>query len=72
MEPGETRRGIYDVGRGENVGLADDTLAIAITTTMTVVFTGRHVVGLLPRLRRGIDLWVVCETEDRSEVGWID
>lgn len=57
MEPGETRRGIYNVGRGENVGLSDDILAIAITTTtMTVVFTGRHIVGLLPRLRRGIDL----------------
>jgi hypothetical protein len=51
MESGETRRGVYDVGRGENAGLTSDTLAIAITTTMIVVFTaGRHCVGFLPRL----------------------
>jgi len=38
MEASETRRGIYNVGRGENVGLASNNLAMAITTTVIVVF----------------------------------
>lgn len=63
VEASETRRGVYAVGRGENVGWASDNLAIAITTTMIVVFTGRHCVGFLPRLRWWIDCGDMSEAE---------
>jgi hypothetical protein len=71
VEASETRRGVYAVGRGENVGLASDSLAIAITTTMSVVCTtGRHCVGFLPRLRWCINCGDVREAE-RIVVGWL-
>lgn len=52
VETGERRRAVDDVRRGENVGLTAYTLALTITTTMTLVFTGSHWDGFLPRLRR--------------------
>jgi hypothetical protein len=42
MESGQTGRRIDDVAAGEDIGLAADSLAIAIITTMTVVFSGCH------------------------------
>jgi hypothetical protein len=50
---------VYAISTGENIGLASNTLAITITRTMTVVFTGRHFDKALPRLRREMELTVV-------------
>lgn len=42
VETREVHGGVNDVAAGEDVGMVADNLAITITTTMTVVFTGRH------------------------------
>ena len=52
VESRETVRGVDAVCRGENAGRAAYTLAIAITTTMIVIFAGSHRCQFLPRLRR--------------------
>lgn len=71
-ESAEAGRRIYAIGAGENIGSTSNTLAIAITRTMTLVFTGRHSDGILPRLRRvrGFMVleWIEGEGEDRQ--GW--
>jgi hypothetical protein len=51
MEASEVERGVYDVAAGEHRGLTADSLAMTITTTMTVIFAGSHFFGGLPRLR---------------------
>lgn len=51
-ESAEAGRRVYAISAGENIGSTSNTLAIAITRTMTLVFTGRHSEGILPRLRR--------------------
>ena len=51
MEALQTGRVVDTVGRGENAG-GTYTLALAITTTMVVIFAGRHCFRFLPRLRR--------------------
>lgn len=42
VESRETVRGVDAVRRGENAGRAAYTLAMAITTTMIVIFAGSH------------------------------
>jgi len=51
METSHSRRAVDAVRRGENVGLTAYTLALTITTTMTLIFTGSHFDVFLPRLR---------------------
>lgn len=51
MKASETGRSVYDVATGEHHGLTTNSLAMTITGTVTVVFTGRHFFGDLPRLR---------------------
>lgn len=72
MEACEAESQIDDVAAGEDVGLRAYNLAMAITSTLIVVFTGSHCRGL-PRLRRGEKLgeaeWM---DEAESEIGmWI-
>jgi len=57
MESLDHRRGVDGVAAGEDIDRTADDLAITITTTtITLVFTGRHCNSVLPRLR-----WVwVC------------
>jgi len=58
MESREIRRVVYDIAAGEHRCLLSDSLAMTITTTMTVVFlTGSHCFVGLPRLRflKGFD-----------------
>lgn len=65
MEASEAGRSVYDVAAGEHCSLTTDSLAMAITTTMTVVFTGSHFFGGLPRLRIGeisIKFEIDCRT----------
>lgn len=50
MEASEAGRSVYGVAAGEHCGLTTDSLAMT-STTMTVVFTGSHFFGGLPRLR---------------------
>ena len=51
MKSSQTGRRIDNIAAGEDVGLTTDNLAIAITTTMTIIFTGSHCCRILPRLR---------------------
>lgn len=51
MKASEVGRSVYDVATGEHCGLTTGSLAMTITTTMTVGFTGSHFFGGLPRLR---------------------
>lgn len=51
LETRQTGRVIDAVCGGENTGLTACILAMTITTTHTVVFTGSHCFEVLPRLR---------------------
>jgi hypothetical protein len=55
MEACEAESQVDDIAAGEDVGLRAYNLAMAITSTLTVVFTGSHCGGL-PRLRREVKL----------------
>lgn len=51
METSQTRGSIDDIAAGEDVDLTSLAIPIITTTTMTVVFTGRHCFQSWPRLR---------------------
>jgi hypothetical protein len=55
MEACEAESQVDNIAAGEDVGLGAYSLAMAITSTLTVVFTGSHCGGL-PRLRREVKL----------------
>jgi hypothetical protein len=42
VESSQTVVRINAIGRGEDIGLSVNILAVTITTTVVVVFTGRH------------------------------
>lgn len=67
METRQTGRGVNDVATGEDIGLTDDSLAIAITrTTVVLISGGRHCAQVLPGLRW--ETWIVGWWFPRFEV----
>jgi len=70
VETRKSRRAVDAVRRGENVGLTAYTLAVTITRTMTLVFTGSHFDVFLPRLRWGSGMRVSSGIVGSGSCDW--